>query len=160
MNNDGTTWNEELIKEEFCEYDAALILEAPIRDSNVEDFLGWHYNTNGKFSVKSAYDLALWQATISGPSAEGVRGGTEEGDWSFLWKARVPPKIQLFAWKACQEAIPVAINLKKRGVQVEVACSCCSLRKENSLHVLVSSLASLGTLRLTLAYYLSKWSVY
>ncbi|KAL0413838.1 UNVERIFIED_CONTAM: hypothetical protein Sradi_1585500 [Sesamum radiatum] len=131
MSNEGTTWNQELIKEELRESDATLILETPIQDSNIEDFLVWHYNTNGKFSVKSAYDLALRQATISGPSTEGVRRGTEEGDWRFLWKARVLPKIQLFAWNVSQEAIPKAINLKKRGVQVEVACSRCSLGEEN-----------------------------
>ncbi|KAL0383012.1 UNVERIFIED_CONTAM: hypothetical protein Scaly_0588500 [Sesamum calycinum] len=89
-------------------------------------------------SNSSAYELALRQPTISGPSNVRVREVTEEGDWRFLWKARVPPKIQLFAWKVCQEAIPVAINLKKRGVQVEAACGRCSSGEEDMLHVLLS----------------------
>ncbi|KAL0461187.1 UNVERIFIED_CONTAM: hypothetical protein Slati_0006300 [Sesamum latifolium] len=59
MNDDGASWNEELIKEEFCGTDATLVLGISIQGNNVEDILIWHYTTNDRFSVKSTYDLAL-----------------------------------------------------------------------------------------------------
>ncbi|KAK4404286.1 hypothetical protein Sango_0797200 [Sesamum angolense] len=97
--------------------------------------VGLHHDpSRGMSQASSPGDiLGLESGDVSG-----VRGVAEEGDSRFLCKARVPPKIQLFAWKVCQEAIPGAINLKKRGVQVEAACGRCSSGEEDTLHVLLS----------------------
>ena len=49
-------WDTELIRDIFWEEDADLILQMPLRDGAV-DFLAWHFDTKGVFSVKQAYKL-------------------------------------------------------------------------------------------------------
>jgi hypothetical protein len=62
-------WNEHLVNQVCYPEDASLILNLALLDQPCEDFLAWHYERNGKFSVKSAYKLAYnilhgvrWQA--------------------------------------------------------------------------------------------------
>jgi len=49
-------WDEQLVRDTFYEEDANIILSLPI-SVETEDFLSWHPDPNGKFSVKSAYVL-------------------------------------------------------------------------------------------------------
>ena len=51
-------WDSQLIKDVFCEEDAALILSIPTRPDH-EDFVAWHFDPKGKFSVKSAYHVLV-----------------------------------------------------------------------------------------------------
>ncbi|KAK2660918.1 hypothetical protein Ddye_007451 [Dipteronia dyeriana] len=48
-------WNSELIKNNFLPDDAKCILQIPIGSGNQSDTLLWHYESNGKFSVRSGY---------------------------------------------------------------------------------------------------------
>ncbi|KAL0446309.1 UNVERIFIED_CONTAM: putative ribonuclease H protein [Sesamum latifolium] len=50
-------WDEHLIRTEFCALDADCILGISIGGSSVFDELVWHFEGNGKFSVRSAYKL-------------------------------------------------------------------------------------------------------
>jgi len=47
-------WDEALIRSLFWPVDVIRILEIPIY-RNREDLVAWHFNTNGLFTVKSAY---------------------------------------------------------------------------------------------------------
>ncbi|XP_040255222.1 uncharacterized mitochondrial protein AtMg00310-like [Aegilops tauschii subsp. strangulata] len=49
-------WDEELIRDMFWEEDATLILQIPLRDGT-EDFMAWHFDNKGVFSVRQAYKL-------------------------------------------------------------------------------------------------------
>jgi hypothetical protein len=49
-------WDEELVTNTFCAADAKLILSIPLREGCV-DFMAWHYDPKGIFSVKQAYKL-------------------------------------------------------------------------------------------------------
>ncbi|KAK4417312.1 hypothetical protein Salat_2556800 [Sesamum alatum] len=51
-------WNEALVRSEFSAADADCILNIPLCADPGADELIWHYERSGKFSVKSAYDLA------------------------------------------------------------------------------------------------------
>ncbi|XP_071674470.1 uncharacterized protein [Lolium perenne] len=50
-------WDEELIRDIFWQIDAERILQIPLAVGMMDDFVSWHYNRNGLFSVKSAYHL-------------------------------------------------------------------------------------------------------
>ena len=49
-------WDEELVRDVFWPEDAGLILSIPLIPG-YEDFLAWHYDPRGVFSVKSAYHV-------------------------------------------------------------------------------------------------------
>ncbi|KAL0444053.1 UNVERIFIED_CONTAM: hypothetical protein Slati_2128000 [Sesamum latifolium] len=77
-------------------------------------------------------------------------------NWKFIWKAKVPPKIRMFVWRACRDSLPTVANLARRGVKVGGACPRCGLENEDVLHCLrmcfivscaVTSLASSGKFR-------------
>ncbi|KAL0345310.1 UNVERIFIED_CONTAM: hypothetical protein Sradi_4362300, partial [Sesamum radiatum] len=34
--------------------------------------------------------------------------------WKFIWSTRIPPKVQLFAWRMCKQALPTTSNLHRR----------------------------------------------
>jgi hypothetical protein len=55
---DDTTlsWNHELLLQHFHANDISAIMSIPIRAES-EDFLAWHFDNKGQFSVKSAYKV-------------------------------------------------------------------------------------------------------
>ena len=50
------SWNQDLITQIFHSDDVPLILSIPLRDE-VDDFIAWHFDNKGLFSVKSAYKV-------------------------------------------------------------------------------------------------------
>ena len=48
-------WDEELVRDLFWPADAERILKIPLAVGMMEDFISWHYNKNGSFSVRSSY---------------------------------------------------------------------------------------------------------
>jgi hypothetical protein len=92
-----------------------LILNLALPDQPCEDFPAWHYEWNGKFSVKSAYKLAYnilhgvrWQAGNS-EAVENTRN-----IWSVIWK---DDKLPCLNWGkilwACNHPSLVATNTCK-----------------------------------------------
>ena len=54
---DNGSWDEDLIRDTFWPIDANRILNIPLAHGMMEDFIGWHYNKNGIFSVRSCYHI-------------------------------------------------------------------------------------------------------
>ncbi|KAL0433046.1 UNVERIFIED_CONTAM: protein NO VEIN [Sesamum latifolium] len=50
-------WDHELIRAEFSPLDAECILSIELRGSGAQDEIVWHYESNGRFSVHSAYRI-------------------------------------------------------------------------------------------------------
>lgn len=50
------TWDVELVKDIFWEEDQRIILAIPVSEGR-ENSLAWHYDTKGRFSVRSAYKV-------------------------------------------------------------------------------------------------------
>ncbi|KAL0416100.1 UNVERIFIED_CONTAM: hypothetical protein Slati_3441900 [Sesamum latifolium] len=90
----------------------------------------WHYEGSGRFSVCSAYKLACISAAAS-------TSGSTARNWRFIWRARVPPKVRLFVWKVCKNALPTMCNLRKRGVEVKEGCVLCDAETESVMHTLI-----------------------
>lgn len=53
-----------------------------------------------------------------------------------LWKLRIPNKIKVFGWRACQEIFPTHVNLAKRRVIIDNVCQCCNIFPEFRVHAL------------------------
>ena len=128
-------WDEQTIRENFWQVDAERILKIPLALGMMTDFVSWHYNKNGVFSVKSAYyqewdyqhgrklrRTNLFDATSSDPI------------WKSLWSLKVPAKVKIHCWRAILGAIPCYGVLANRHMQTSSQCPLCLVHCESISH--------------------------
>jgi hypothetical protein len=58
-----------------------------------KDYVAWHYEKSGMFSVRSAYRLALDLQDATNGEGMSNRPAGERDLWKLIWRAKVPPKI-------------------------------------------------------------------
>ena len=112
INPDLHIWRTEEIMAKFHREEAEAICQIPLSRRNVNDTIIWLHNSKGEFSVKSAYHVArnLGDRT-------GTLGGCAEWKvWAAIWKLKLPNKIKIFGWRACNEILLTAGNLFRRKV--------------------------------------------
>ena len=68
--------------------------------------------------------------------AERSKGCVGKRVWAALWKLRIPNKIKVFGWRACNEISPTKMNLAKRRIIEEAACPICTRFPKSAVHVL------------------------
>ncbi|KAL0378825.1 UNVERIFIED_CONTAM: hypothetical protein Sradi_3188000 [Sesamum radiatum] len=141
IDRDSRSWKTNLIHRVFDPEDAQIILGIPIGELSRSDSVIWHYGKEGKFSVKSAYYLQLMSLSTNSASTSGGNAGEymqgRQDRWDLIWKSRTPPKVRMFIWKACQEAIPTQSNLARRIRVPGEVCALCDLEEETTMHVLL-----------------------
>lgn len=52
-----------------------------------------------------------------------------------MWKLKVPPKVNAFLWYGLQGILPSKVNLRRKGVIMNVTCSAYG-GEEDEFHVL------------------------
>ena len=132
------SWKTEVIHGNFLKVDADEILSIPLPRREMEDSVIWHYDKQGRFSVKSGYQVALNMKFPDLPSCSNSRGNT----WSVIWKLIIPEKIKIFIWKAAKNLLSTAENLWERKIIQEVHCKRCGDGVENIWHALISCKAA------------------
>lgn len=129
-------WNENLIRQVFWEEDVDLILKIPVH-MVLSDFLAWHPDVKGLFSVKSAYHVAVDHEDRE--SSTGGGGSTSEQrvmiNWCKIWRIPVPNKIKHFLWRLAHNTVAVRANLRRRGMDIDVNCLFCRTKDEDSWHL-------------------------
>ena len=131
INEGGGSWNVHKVMSEVHPEDVNKILNLKISARAELDLLGWSYNDNGIYSVKSGY----WLAT----HLPGYNGGQEiYGNANIkqrIWKTNTTSKIKHFLWKMTSRALATGSNLQRRHIIREGQCRrCCSaLETENHL---------------------------
>lgn len=96
LRNEGR-WNWEAASFVFPEDIKDKIRAIPIQSYGVRsDFIMWKASKDGKFTVKSAYQLAR---------QEEIPGNVFQGSW--IWKLDILPKITHFLWLSFHDSIPV-----------------------------------------------------
>ena len=88
--------------------------------------------------MKSAYNLARCGEKKDG--GECLDSSIMKRFWQKLWRAKVPNKVRVFGWKACQNILPTKMNLFHRQVTDDPICEECVLEPETVLHVLCQCL--------------------
>ncbi|KAL6214411.1 hypothetical protein ACLB2K_013845 [Fragaria x ananassa] len=98
-------WNVNLLQELFPRHIVSKILALPISSRGHHDRWIWSEDKKGKFTVKSAYHLArkhvLDHEVTPNPSSL---------LWNKIWKAHVPSKVKVCAWKAASNILPQEVG--------------------------------------------------
>ena len=129
-------WDRELIVDAFHRKDAEAILRIPLSHRLVSDAMIWLHTKSGEYMVRSRYHIAQLiqkQEKDVGESSK-LEGGSQV--WAKVWKMKVPNKIRVFAWRACQNILPTCENLFHRKVALDAYCERCNQAPESVLHVL------------------------
>ncbi|KAK2654213.1 hypothetical protein Ddye_014069 [Dipteronia dyeriana] len=98
----------------------------PIDLGRSADKLLWHFDKKGTYEVKSGYRIAMNEKIVEACSDPSVN----QNWWSRLWSLNVPPKVKIFIWRLCNNALPSLSNLCWRKVVREVSCPRCGLAVE------------------------------
>lgn len=110
------------------------ILVIPLTQHHAQDSLVWTKKKAQKFSVHSAYQMAL--RLLYPDTTEHSSTQTQGATWRKIWKLKVPPKVYMFIWRACTNSVPTRDNLSRRRVSVGVECEICYQHPETVTHVL------------------------
>ena len=124
------------MKSLFFPFEARTILNIPLCHSLPEDQIIWVGNRKGEFSVRSAYYITV--GVLDTLEAGECSTGDSRGPlWKKLWHLNIPPKVRIFAWRLCKNALPTFVNLHKRGVDICDVCPVCGMEPETSCHIFV-----------------------
>ncbi|KAM2729014.1 hypothetical protein EV1_000452 [Malus domestica] len=109
IDSDTKSWRTDSIANGFHRDDVSTILSIPLSHAGSDDRLVWHYATNGSYSVKSGYSMALKLMEDSALGRKG-RGNPSESNklklvWNNIWRLQVPHKIKIFIWRCCNNAL-------------------------------------------------------
>ena len=88
------------------------------------------------FTVKSAYHIAA-KLQSDKDLGESSSGDSRSIIWEKLWKMKLPPKIKIFAWRACVNSLPVYVKMADRGIQLCCDCPVCGDSFESLTHALI-----------------------
>lgn len=117
-------WNADLVTEVLYEPDANDTLQINVGKWDGHDFLARNWNTNGIFSVKSAYKLRRYEHfTISMDNWGGFSSNVENHKgWLKLWSMNAPEKMKIHAWHIALRSVDVGAELARRKIKFIVRC--------------------------------------
>ena len=101
------------------------IYHSGIDFSDTLDECYWNLEPDGKFSVKSAWNL--------------VRVKKEPVPWGRnIWDANLPTKISFFLWRVYWNRLPTDDKIRQMGFLMPSKCVCCTVcpKSENLKHLL------------------------
>ena len=84
------------------------------RDHQASDAICWGPNSNGLFTVMSAYSIST-----QSNSQHTTRF------WNQIWKLQVPQRIRTFLWLAIHDKVMTNNERARRGFTSNPSCRCC-----------------------------------
>ena len=130
-----SSWNSQVIDALFYPHEAEVIKGLPLSSRLPSDKLIWAASSNGLFSVRSTYSLAI---NLNRPETMGTSSDNSQVRqfWRRIWSLLVPHKLRHFVWRVCKEILPTKANLIKRKVLQHDIYDECSAKVETIGHVL------------------------
>ncbi|CAN1189612.1 Putative ribonuclease H protein At1g65750, partial [Linum perenne] len=130
--NPGRIWNTAKLRSVFPEHVVCQILLIQLGPEGYSDQYVWHFESSGKFSVKSCYQrLRSQSASNNHPIDE-----SSKKLWKWLWQLDLPPKVCFFIWRICRNALPTKVGLLRRRCGSSSICHTCNAKEETLEHLL------------------------
>ncbi|CAN6715719.1 unnamed protein product [Malus baccata var. baccata] len=79
------SWREDTIRSGFQRDDVLPIVSIPLSHAGIDDRLVWHYTTNGIYSVKTGYSLALKLMEEGALGRKGRGAPSEKNKLNMVW---------------------------------------------------------------------------
>ncbi|XP_058727076.1 uncharacterized protein LOC131598498 [Vicia villosa] len=114
------------------ENDVSHISSIPLSFHLPEDKLIWHHESNGEYSVRSAYHIQGGMRNTDRPGSSSL---DYHGFWKQLWKLKVNPKIKNFMWRVIKNILPTKENLRNKGVVTDGMCPLYNSEAESTCHL-------------------------
>ncbi|KAK3199848.1 hypothetical protein Dsin_023263 [Dipteronia sinensis] len=95
-----------------------IIMSIPISWRGGKDYIAWHFDNKGVYTVQSGYRLALDLRVGASSSNSSISLGW----WNSPWRLNIPPKVRIFVWRACLNVIPSMKNIWKRKMMASPHC--------------------------------------
>jgi hypothetical protein len=135
------TWKEDVVRTVLYPPDAETVLQIKIQikipSFDGDDYVAWHHEKSGMFSVRSAYRLALDLKEKGKETGMSDKPAGDRDFWNLIWKAKVPPKIRFFGWKLASNTLGVqAIRCNRRKDKM-TTCTICGMAPETSHHAMI-----------------------
>ena len=136
IDHDSTTWNADLIMEIFHPDDVRDILAIPLRPE-MEDWIAWHFDSKGLFSVKSAYRLgiSLKDERAGRITSTSASPSNTNPIWKKIWSLKLPGKVKVFTWRLCYNSLPTRMNIKRKCIELDTLCPMCNRADEDGGHL-------------------------
>lgn len=106
LDKEGREWDTGKLRSIFNTVDVEAISKTKLPHRPSEDFLAWHMEKTGLFTVRSAYNLALKLANLERSQTSSLAPDDERKLWDRIWSGSVPPKVIVLAWKLVWDSLP------------------------------------------------------
>ena len=132
INVQSRTWNVQVLQELMDPEDVTIVQSIPLSRIQTVDRDGWNFTKDGKYTVKSGYQVErTYPDNEIGPPEFGP---TVTALKAFCWKVHCPPKMRHFLWQLVTGCIAVKKNLKARGLKGDIICDRCRAPEESINH--------------------------
>lgn len=121
-------WVKLILEEHFEQSDVKVILIIPFRRQVLLDKLIWHYDAKGRFSTKSAYQLA---SQLVYPN----QSSSNANETNKLWFSGLPGKIKVHIWRVCSSILPTISMLRLKKVFLKAGYYFCNAEYESIKHI-------------------------
>lgn len=129
-------WRGDEVDRLFILEEASVIKAIPLSFSSRRDMIIWTSCRDGIYSVKSGYKLLMELVEVNEPAANVTSVNELKSTWNAIWKLQVPNKIKLLMWRVGSDSLPTKVNLTKRMLLTEIACTQCNQWPKDTLHAL------------------------
>ncbi|KAM6599851.1 hypothetical protein CsatA_019460 [Cannabis sativa] len=118
-------WNSDMIRRWFQREDAREILNISLPISPSNDSWLWLLESNGQFSVKSAYRV-LKNYDVSSET---------ERKWRIIWGSSIHSRLKMMWWKILSNFLPTKEKLSPFIALTDTKCPLCNVENEDSIHL-------------------------
>ncbi|XP_074287942.1 uncharacterized protein LOC141613105 [Silene latifolia] len=126
-------WNEEKLAQVLLPFECSHVASIRLSHNRPPDEWYWCAERDGIYTVKSAYCRLAGENFDMGETSDWER---EKWLWNRLWNIPVWPRIKLFFWQLCSEALATKANIVSRIGGEYPFCSFCHSNFESSLHIM------------------------
>ena len=126
------SWKRDLIRNVFSPFEAKQILNIPLSWRLPEDKRIWHWEKNGRYSVRSAHRLTK---ETSSKECQEASSSNDQELWKAIWRMKAPPSVQNFLWRLAKDILPTRSKLRRKGMLIDTICPLCFEEEETLDHL-------------------------